>query len=67
MRLARRLRIEYEGAIYHVKVRGNAREKIVHVVTTRIGGGCSTTWDARLCARAGSCRLRAQQPSTLPA
>ena len=27
--MARPLRIEYEGAIYHVTVRGNARQKIV--------------------------------------
>ena len=27
--MARRLRIEFEGAIYHVTARGNARQKIV--------------------------------------
>ena len=27
--MPRRLRIEFEGAIYHVMVRGNARQKIV--------------------------------------
>src|ERR1700741_2058899 len=27
--MARRLRIEFEGAIYHVMARGNARQKIV--------------------------------------
>jgi hypothetical protein len=28
--MPRRLRIEYEGAIYHVIARGNARQDIVH-------------------------------------
>ncbi len=28
--MPRRLRIEYEGAIYHVMARGNARQDIVH-------------------------------------
>jgi REP element-mobilizing transposase RayT len=28
--MPRRLRIEYEGAIYHVMARGNARQVIVH-------------------------------------
>src|SRR6516225_6462079 len=28
--MPRRLRIEFEGAIYHVMARGNARQKIVH-------------------------------------
>jgi REP element-mobilizing transposase RayT len=30
LRMARRLRLEYEGAIYYVTARGNARQKIVH-------------------------------------
>jgi REP element-mobilizing transposase RayT len=30
LRMARRQRIEYEGAIYHVMARANARQKIVH-------------------------------------
>jgi putative transposase len=28
--MPRRLRIEFEGAIYHVMIRGNARQRIVH-------------------------------------
>jgi REP element-mobilizing transposase RayT len=28
--MPRRLRIEFEGAIYHVMARGNARQDIVH-------------------------------------
>ena len=43
--MARRLRIEYEGAIYHIMARGNARQKIVRddVDRTRLVGGLEHT------------------------
>ena len=33
--MARQLRIEYEGAIYHVMSRGDHREEIVHTDADR--------------------------------
>ena len=43
--MPRRLRIEFEGAIYHVIARGNARQKIVrdYADRRRLKGGLEQT------------------------
>ena len=47
--MARPLRLEFPGALYHLIARGNARAKIIRIVTSESGGGLD--FAARLIAQ----------------
>lgn len=59
-RMARPIRVEYEGAVYHVTARGNERKRIYRDMRTAEGFlGCCRKWwrcTARVSMAIASCR-----------